>query len=240
MPIATDNIEYVGYFEARGWDKDVSEQNFWYYDDLNRRVGISAGAKVLDVGFGDGRFLDWCAHCGILSAGVEILKPAIAKAKALGHDVVHGPLQTGTFDPGRTFDLIACFDVIEHLTTEELRALLTASLPHLAKDGRYLFRFPNGSSPFVGPVYGSDPTHRSLLTPEAIAGLVKPFGLMLQDTFNDRILPKKGLARFRRRFSFALRALIERVVCIAYFGTRMPLDPNVFVLVGRAPKLAHS
>lgn len=129
--------------------------------------------------------------------------------------------------------MIACFDVIEHLTTEDLRALLSDSLPHLAPGGRYLFRFPNGNSPFVGPIYNSDITHLALRTPEAVDGIGRPLGLKVEVAFNDWLLPPGGAQRARRRLTYALRGLIEGVVCLAYFGTRKPLDLNVFVVLGR-------
>lgn len=234
MPDAASRPDYTGYFEARGWDRNVSAENFWYYDEMNRHTVIPAGARVLDIGFGDGRFLDWCAHRKMVPAGVEILDAALAKASAFGHDVARGPFTSSTFEPGRIFDVIACFDVIEHLTTEDLRMLLSDTLPHLAQGGRYIFRFPNGNSPFVGPVYNSDVTHLALRTPEAVDGIGRSLGLKVEVAFNDRLLPPGGVQRARRRITYALRSLIESIVCLAYFGARRPLDPNVFVVLGRA------
>lgn len=96
MPDAASPPDYTGYLWARGWDRNVSAENFWCYDEMNRHTAIPAGARVLDIGFGDGRFLDWCAPRKIVPAGVEILDAALAKANALGHDVAKDPFTSRT------------------------------------------------------------------------------------------------------------------------------------------------
>jgi methyltransferase family protein len=225
--------EYDGYFEARNWDTTRSEESFWYYDALQKRANIESGLSVLEIGFGDSRFLDWCKSRGFRPSGVEIQDSAISKARSLGHEVFKGPFGKSTLEADRQFELIACFDVLEHLTLGEIRKLFSDTLPHLADHGRYLLRFPNGNSPFVGLTQNGDITHRTLLNPTAIGMITAPFGLKVESAFNDRFLPLPLAQRFRRRLSYLVRSVIELVIGYAYFGGVVPLDPNVFVVLAR-------
>jgi cyclopropane fatty-acyl-phospholipid synthase-like methyltransferase len=225
---------YQGYFEARKWDTSTSAEHFWYYDTLMKRVGFGEGQAVLEIGFGDSRFLDWCRNRKLSSVvGLEIQEAAVAKAKALGHEAYMGCLADGIIAAGRKFHIIACFDVLEHLTVSEIRTFFRDSLPYLSDDGRYLLRFPNGNSPFVGLTQCGDPTHRTLISPQLIEEIVKPHGLVVERAFNDRILPVRSVQRLRRRVTYGLRSVIEAVVCAAYFGRMIPLDPNVFLTLRR-------
>jgi SAM-dependent methyltransferase len=224
---------YQGYFEARGWDTTSSADNLWYYDGLQPRLGLSAGQKLLEIGFGDARFLDWSRSRGLTPAGVEILDEALAKARRLGHEVFAGPLTATTLGPDRRFDVVVAFDVLEHLTVPEIRQLFRDTLPHLAPDGRYIFRFPNGNSPFSGPLQCGDPTHCTLVSPGMVGAIAAPLGLEVERSFNDRVLPPGFAARTRRRLVYALRGMIETVLGFAYFGRVIPMDPNVFVIVRR-------
>ncbi|HUC17812.1 MAG TPA: methyltransferase domain-containing protein [Acetobacteraceae bacterium] len=228
--------EYEGYFEARSWGQTTSEQHFWYYDGLTRHLRFAKGAGVLEIGFGDGRFLDWCRSRGLAPVGVEIQEAAVAKAVALGHEVYKGPFSSSTLAPGRQFQMIVCLDVLEHLTINEIRELFRNTISHLAADGRYLVRFPNGNSPFVGPHQFSDSTHKIVLTPGMMQQLTKPLGLQVEHAFNDRILPGPFVKQCRRRLAYGLRSTFEAVIGLTYFGHIVPLDPNVFVILTRLPE----
>ena len=150
--------EYENYFEERGWDEPSNTANYWYADQVQRKSGFADKSRVLEIGFGSAGFLDWCKDRGHIATGVEILEASLRKARALGHEVFAGPFNSSSLPPERLFDVIAAFDVLEHLTFEEIRHLLQDTLPHMAPDGRYVFRFPNGNSPFVGPIQSGDIT----------------------------------------------------------------------------------
>jgi SAM-dependent methyltransferase len=224
---------YDAYFESRGWAKTTSTGTFWYYDGLQEKIGFAKGQKILEIGFGDSRFMDWSRSRGLMPVGVEILEAALDKGRALGHEVFPGPFTPATLKPDRLFDVIVAFDVVEHLTVSEIRQLFRDTLPHLLPGGRYLFRFPNGNSPFVGPTQNGDVTHRTLVSPAMIEEITKPLGLKVERAFGDRMLPPGLAARVKRRLAYALRSAVEALIGFAYFGRILPLDPNIFVIVGR-------
>ena len=75
----------------------------------------------LDVGCGRGEMLDYGKELGMLCSGVEIVPELVARRE----DVVCGGAAEIVELFGRnTFDLVTCFDVLEHLPIdEETRAL---------------------------------------------------------------------------------------------------------------------
>jgi hypothetical protein len=170
----------------------------------------------------------------LATVGVEIQRAAVARAAALGHEVHMGPFSGTTLAADRRFEVIACLDVLEHLTISEIRKLFRNTISHLAEDGRCLLRFPNGNSPFVGPVQCSDITHRTLLSPGMVEEIARPLGLRVERTFNDRILPATFIGRCRRLLTYRLRRMIGAVIGLACFGRVLPLDPNVFVILAPA------
>jgi cyclopropane fatty-acyl-phospholipid synthase-like methyltransferase len=230
-PLASKQSEYDGYYSEKGWDRVDSSDSFPYWDQLVSRFKLTKGASVLEIGFGAGGFLDWCKHRKISTTGVEILDPALENAAAHGHKVFPGPFSSTTLDPSQKFDTIALFDVLEHMTIQEIKQLFSDTLPHLKDDGNYILRFPNGTSPFVGWIHTGDITHRTLLSPHTVDKLAKPYGIVVADIFNDRTLPSGFVAAVRRRLAYAIRDHLEIVIGYAYYGRRMPMDPNVFLIL---------
>jgi hypothetical protein len=139
---------------------------------------------------------------------------------------------TDLIDQAGTFDLVAALDLIEHLTTEEIRKFLSDSASMLKKGGFVFLRFPNGSSPFSLELYNGDVTHRSYLNVNSLAQLANPAGLRLVRYGNAaRDLPNGLMPRIRRRVSYAMRSVIETVFGLAYFGKRMPMDANLVIIL---------
>jgi 2-polyprenyl-3-methyl-5-hydroxy-6-metoxy-1,4-benzoquinol methylase len=82
---------------------------------LVRRFAPEPG-RALDIGCAAGFFLKVLSDHGWQVAGVE-LSPEIARhaREAYGFDAIHtGVLETASFDPA-SFDLITCWDVVEHV-----------------------------------------------------------------------------------------------------------------------------
>ncbi len=71
--------------------------------------------RVLDVGCGRGDFLDRAKQAGLETSGVELNRDAAAMAQSRGHQIFSRLLHE--LDPAQTgrFDLIALFQVLEHV-----------------------------------------------------------------------------------------------------------------------------
>lgn len=82
-------------------------------DAADRHAGGRPG-ELLDVGTAHGFFLDVMRERGWRVKGLEIARKAIAAARAKGHEVVEGTLETAGFAPG-SFDVVSAFYVVEHV-----------------------------------------------------------------------------------------------------------------------------
>jgi 2-polyprenyl-3-methyl-5-hydroxy-6-metoxy-1,4-benzoquinol methylase len=219
---------YDDYVAFKGWEDDAPAGS---PDDFAALLAFARKRppyRLLDIGFGRGDLLDWAKSQGIETHGVEIIPELVERAKARGHRARSGELSTL---PAAQFDVIVATDVLEHLTVAQLQKMLADVRRLLKDDGVFIARFPNGQSPFSGPYQNGDLTHVLCLTPGAVRQLAGAAGLAMAGAYNFR--PKaRGLSGLKRRAAYLLRDMVETIVGVAYFGYRMPMDPNVVVVLG--------
>ena len=107
---------FKDYFVSRNWLTTKDTEYFWYYDALCKQHTIRENARVLEIGFGDYRFLDWCKTRG--------LEPTIKKDRSLDYEAILGPLSDTGQSKARQFKLIVAFDEVGHLKVTDIRDLL--------------------------------------------------------------------------------------------------------------------
>jgi SAM-dependent methyltransferase len=73
-----------------------------------------AGARLLDVGCGNGAFLRAMRAAGWEVSGIDPDPAAVAAARAAGLDVREGELTAAAYEPG-SFDAVTLSQVVEHL-----------------------------------------------------------------------------------------------------------------------------
>jgi len=82
--------------------------------DIKRNVPINTvSTPILEIGFGDGQFMDQLYHSGYIVAGTEISELCVDKI-----DVLHVAFVTTNpvEEPGyKNIDVVCCFEVIEHI-----------------------------------------------------------------------------------------------------------------------------
>ena len=115
---------------------------------------VEPGMRVLDVGCGRGEIIRHCMHLGVEVYGIDyaevatlITKDVIQAEKEMGQndnndlflgagvsrsDAKHLPF------PGKYFDRVLLFDVVEHLYPWELRAALLDTRRILKREGRII------------------------------------------------------------------------------------------------------
>jgi 2-polyprenyl-3-methyl-5-hydroxy-6-metoxy-1,4-benzoquinol methylase len=228
---------YSSYVGFKSWEISHDESSDLEYSGEAYEIeilrsGVVPPARILEIGFGTGRFLDWATRRGYSVTGVEIIEELVERARVAGHNVFQGTVQSAINPDNHQFDLIVAFDVFEHLTVEQLISLFKFSHSILSDKGKILARFPNGGSPFGSLWQNSDLTHITTLSAERIRQIALMAGM--------RVLSVKNAARplGGRRSStlkygaYKLRDIIEWTVGHLYFGYRVPLDPNLTVLIG--------
>lgn len=99
----------------------------------------------------------YCQNNGHDVTGTELNTELLAVASSLGYPVFDADYLTQASQD--TFDVIAAFDVLEHIPPEQTISFLRDCKRLLKSEGCLVLRFPNGDSPASLPTFHGDPTH---------------------------------------------------------------------------------
>lgn len=142
---------------------------------IRRHFPADRGASILDLGCGHGTLVHLARQAGYVNAlGVDTSPEQVAEAKRLGIEgVFQGDVaETLRALPDAAQDVVVAFDLIEHLTKEELLGLADEVWRVLKPGGRWIIHTPNAGSPFFGMVRYGDYTHEQAFTPASIRQLL--------------------------------------------------------------------
>lgn len=186
-------MEYQGYSNWKGWLTQVpfgeltALQKRVYELQLERLQIPYKKINALEIGYGNGSFIIFLRNNDSNVEGVEIQEPLLNAARENGISVQASidSVQNGPYD------LIVAFDVLEHLTIEQLKALFLKCRTLLKENGAMLFRFPNADS-FAGlGSQNGDYTHITAIGQTKLQQLVEPFGLKIARFESEIVYPKK-------------------------------------------------
>jgi len=231
----------------RQLDKNYQKRKLWFgknkfqdqaeiFSIETKRAGMKKGDKLLEIGFGEGLFLDWAKYAGFNIAGVEINHDFYALAKKKGHIVYLGNTKEVLNDSEIFFDGIFLFDVLEHLTLEEILDLFNFFRTILREKGKIVARFPNGGSPFGRFLQNSDATHVTVLTGPKIQDIAQLAGLEVKGVYNGARTKRSGIHKnwILKWIAYGLRDLVQLVIGYLYYGENIPFDPNLTIIMGHA------
>jgi 2-polyprenyl-3-methyl-5-hydroxy-6-metoxy-1,4-benzoquinol methylase len=156
---------YANYDDWKGWSAPFmcsEDQSRYFTAELKGRP--LADLDVLEIGFGNGEFLGWARGQGARICGSEITPGAIEAAQKVGIALIPGDFETDPALAANSLDLIAAFDVFEHLDVPQIIAKLTACDKLLRPGGWLVLRYPNGQSPFGLAAQHGDATHVTALS----------------------------------------------------------------------------
>ena len=180
---------------GRRWKRLVPNPYRW-------NVRRLATGRVLDVGCGIGRCLDFIRPLGV---GVDPNQTAIAVCREKGHEA-YTPDEfaaQNSSEAGVHFDTLLCSHVLEHMDESTGTALLQSYLPYIRSGGRLVLITPQERG------QRSDPTHVRLMDAAALTKLAKLCGLQIE-RISSFPLPRP----FGRWFVY------NETVTIARLGTR--------------------
>ena len=148
---------YSNYHLQKEWHENkFGETNCNEVQYFRRVIGGRTPRKIFELGFGNGNFIGYCLSKRMEIFGYEANELLNERAAKFGVHIV-------TLDDAvrnkMKFDLIACFDVIEHLDKRNIHETLTKFNKILNPDGVVIIRIPNGDSPFSLPIQNGDTTH---------------------------------------------------------------------------------
>lgn len=157
----------------------------WYYrqDKWEHRAALpflKGCQRVLEVGCGEGAFLDRLSRYGVTQAeGIELNTAAVHAAVESGRHVTEQSLGELAAKEAGTRDGVCAFQVLEHVA--EPGRFLTDCVRLLAPGGRLVIGVPNADSYLRHhfSLLDMPPHHVSRWTPAALAGLEDLFPLQL-------------------------------------------------------------
>ena len=119
-----------------------------YFTSELKRTQLCSIKKAIEIGFGAGSFLEYCISQNIQCLGVELNIHQVRLAREKGYNVITDDELDETILREPQVDLVAIFDVLEHIPREQLISALCRYATLLRPGGCILVRVPNGDSPF--------------------------------------------------------------------------------------------
>jgi SAM-dependent methyltransferase len=150
-----------GYIAWKGWTDGfaaMSRGDADYFDrELHEAGRLTKIRDVLEIGFGNGKFLAYCRSRGWSVTGTEMLPELVQRAKGAGFDAVTADEQDSL--PDASFDLVVAFDLLEHIPPEHTIPFLSSLASKVRPGGAIVLRFPNADSWLGNFAQHGDVTH---------------------------------------------------------------------------------
>ena len=140
--------------------------------------------RTLDVGCGIGRNLQ---HLATGSLGVDHNQAAVAEARRRGLAAVTVD-EFAAAPPAELFDSLLAAHLMEHLTVNEGKGVISSYLPFVRAGGKVFFICPQERG------YASDSTHVSFLDDRALRQLAEDLGLTVRQSFSFPLPRRLGRA----------------------------------------------
>lgn len=191
-------------------------------------------ARILELGCGHGALLHFARKLGYANIeGVDGSSAQIAAARRLGIEGIReGQLMEAlAASPDANYDAVILFDVLEHLTRDEVIDAIDAIARVLKKGGRLILHVPNGASPFGTLMIYSDFTHEVAFTPESLAQVFLASGWARVDCFEDPPAVHGAASLVRAMLWRAIRAALRFYLAVETGSRRHDvLTQNLFAV----------
>lgn len=193
-------------------------------------------SRILDLGCGAGAMLHFARLGGYHALrGIDASPEQVASAKRLGLDCVErgdalAALRTAA---AQSVDVIVAFDLLEHLTKDEVVDFIDTAHRALADDGRIILHLPNAESPFVGAVLYGDFTHQLAFTRHSLEQLTHAAGFRRIECHEVRPLPHgiKSSIRWALWPVFRLMLRAANAIETGDSGAGAVLSRNMLVVI---------
>ena len=224
---------YVSNFKIEGRAEPSS--TWWDHKYLPLLRTVDRHAPILELGCGDGSLLAYLERRGFShAAGIDISEEQVELARRRGARVETGDALDLLEQRPSAYTAIVAIDVLEHLTRDELLRLAPAMYAALQPGGRLLVQTANGAGLFPRQVMYGDLTHMTILTPESLGQLLRPFGFCDLEFYEAGPIP----IRLRGRLNVVLWWLIKRAANTVRHietGKRQSIWTENFICLARKP-----
>jgi 2-polyprenyl-3-methyl-5-hydroxy-6-metoxy-1,4-benzoquinol methylase len=230
-------LSYDRYSQWKQWTSSdfltVTAHEKLYFDGEFKDLKLS-GARVLEIGFGNGNFLRYALDRGANVSGTEFLAQSVTNAQQRGIPIYQTDLSDALQRSSGDFDLIVAFDVFEHMASTQIVDIFGKLELLLKPGGHVIARFPNGQSPLGRAPQYSDHTHRAVLSAPLLMHLLVGRPWCLVWARNPFMVVREG--GYFKQIGLRLRQLSRQIIEVAVnrlYGIEITLDPNVTVLMRR-------
>jgi len=205
-----DEKKYLTYGDWKGW----TLENWGHFSkkkasEFRKLLGFDPrGLVLLEYGFGGGAFICWARQRGAFVSGVELQDELLSFARGCGFPVFKSIEESFVSEP---FDVICAFDVLEHLSLDEIGRFFEFSARSLAAEGILCIKIPNGACPFSLGMQHGDVTHRSTLTKGSVEQVLAQYGLRVASCRPHSAPLPGGFAGLRSALQRLLRHLYRKV-----------------------------
>lgn len=236
-PNYSNNVD-IYYINWKEWSihnfAQLSAFDTRYYDAELKGLLMESGnppPRILEIGFGNGKFLQYCSDRRWNIAGTEINPLLVEIAQEKGFNVVLSENLLELADD--QFDLVIAFDVLEHIPQNEIIFFLKQVKRVLKKDGVCLLRFPNGDSPFGLANQNGDITHVTAIGSEKIKFFASQASLDLIVCRGERepLLEKSFSKTLRRVISVVFKKMINAFIYLVFYKKRNYCSDNLVVIL---------
>jgi 2-polyprenyl-3-methyl-5-hydroxy-6-metoxy-1,4-benzoquinol methylase len=219
--------KYDNYAKWKDWNQffQPSKQESTLFQKEFKHVSF-VGKKILDIGFGSGSLLAWARQQGAEIVGVEIQSDLLLEAQKIGVDTY----TSLNAIPDNSFDIVTAFDVLEHVSINEIPNMLQQVL-RLCNDGALVFfRFPNCQSPAGLASQFGDPTHITMLSGPLLEIMLGSAGFK-EIKYKEAVMiaSKKPLQNWAKIILKPVQWLFILAYRLTWSIGTAPLTPNVIV-----------
>jgi len=235
-PTRFDDYRAWKSWDAEGFARvDTVQARYFEAEFAACGLALRPGLKLLEIGFGAASLAAWAKARDWRYSGTELDPELVLRARAMGFDAHEAGASLAAIAPEDPFDLIVAFDVLEHLTLDQIGDLLAQSRGRLGPAGLFVARFPSGDSPFSRAIQNGDVTHQTTIGSGMVEQLALAGGFEVMQIRGPVFpLTGMGLKRLVRRLPVAMaRALIGSILRLAYFDNdpHRVLEPNMVVVL---------
>lgn len=227
------NLNYKNYRAWKKWGElfKPTEQETSLYKKEFLHISLS-DKDFLDVGFGSGTLLAWAKQEGARVVGVEI-QPDLCRAATVMDITAFSSIDTV---PDNSFDVVAVFDVLEHISINELPAILKQLARVCRQDANILMRFPNCQSPAGLANQFGDPTHLTMLSGPLVKFLLESAGFV-DVSYKEAVMQAstKRINRWLKLITHPLAWAFVFLYRITWSIGSAPLSPNI-IIQAKKPK----
>jgi SAM-dependent methyltransferase len=188
---------------------------------IRRHVPAGRDSRIVDLACGHGILVKCLRDMGYRNVrGFDISGEQVEMARRLGiPNVEQQELRAALQGERESIDVIFLFDVLEHLTKDELLETLDIVNLALAPGGVVIVHVPNAAGLHGMHLRYGDLTHEQCFTASSLRQAFRACGFSRVECFEDKPVPR-GLKSSIRRVLWELLTLAPRLRLLAETGER--------------------